>query len=87
MAGGMNDDPASPGVTFKVSDMAWDMYREAPGVIPAPYLASRGMKWLQRTDGQTISDGDLRGLIEDSYRIVAAKLTKKLQRELGFLTL
>ncbi|MEO0613904.1 MAG: hypothetical protein AAFY83_11385 [Pseudomonadota bacterium] len=34
--------------------MAWDMYREAPGVRPAPYLASRGMKWLQRTDNQTI---------------------------------
>ncbi|MEL6379826.1 MAG: MmcQ/YjbR family DNA-binding protein [Pseudomonadota bacterium] len=72
-------------VTFKVSDMAWEIYREADGVRPAPYLASRGLKWLQRTDDRTISDDDLRSLIEESYRLVAAKLTKKSQRKLGLI--
>ncbi len=30
-------------VTFKVSDIAYDILREQPGCRPAPYLASRGM--------------------------------------------
>lgn len=35
------------GITFKVSDIAWEVLRDAPGLRPAPYLASRGMKWMQ----------------------------------------
>ena len=33
--------------TFKVSEIAYEVLRDLPGVRPAPYLASRGMKWLQ----------------------------------------
>ncbi|MEO1150308.1 MAG: MmcQ/YjbR family DNA-binding protein [Pseudomonadota bacterium] len=73
-------------VVFKVSDMAWEMFKDAAGVRPAPYMASRGMKWLQRTRNDTISDEDLKELIRESYHLVAAKLTKKLQRELGLST-
>ncbi len=29
-------------------DAAFDMLKEQPGCRPAPYLASRGMKWIQR---------------------------------------
>ncbi|MEM1193239.1 MAG: MmcQ/YjbR family DNA-binding protein [Pseudomonadota bacterium] len=85
MAGGHDDNPAAPRVTFKVSDIAWEMYREAAGVRPAPYMASRGMKWLQRTHADAINDEDLRDLIKESYGLVARGLTKKLQRELGLL--
>jgi predicted DNA-binding protein (MmcQ/YjbR family) len=35
-------------VTFKVSELAFDILREQPGLRPAPYLASRGMTWIQR---------------------------------------
>ena len=31
-------------VSFKVSEMAFDILKEQPGLRPAPYLASRGMK-------------------------------------------
>ncbi|EFG4742201.1 MmcQ/YjbR family DNA-binding protein, partial [Escherichia coli] len=34
-----------PHVTFKTSDMSFDMLRDQDGCRPAPYLASRGMKW------------------------------------------
>ncbi len=35
-------------VTFKVSDLNFDVLSDEPGFRPAPYLASRGMKWIQQ---------------------------------------
>ncbi len=83
--GGWNKDEDSYAVSFKCTEMTFEMYKEAGGVRPAPYLASRGMTWLQRTHEDAISDEDLRGLIAESYRLVAAGLTKKLQKALGFI--
>ena len=37
--GGWSDGD-EPFVTFKVSDLAYDILREQPGCRPAPYLAS-----------------------------------------------
>ena len=72
-------------VTFKVSPLGFDILKEQPGLRPAPYLASRGMKWIQRTSRETMSDADLKDYILESYRLVGAGLTKKRQRELGLL--
>jgi len=72
-------------VSFKCSQIAFETMKGAGGVRPAPYLASRGMKWLQRTHEDAISDDELKGYIVDSYKLVASGLTKKLQRELGLL--
>lgn len=33
--------------TFKVGDVAFEVLGSERGIRPAPYLASRGMKWLQ----------------------------------------
>ncbi len=71
--------------TFKCTPIAFDLFKQAEGVRPAPYLASRGMTWLQRTGPGAIDDEKLKELIYDSYRLVGAGLTKKLQRELGLL--
>src|SRR5262245_53394467 len=38
-----------PSFAFKVSDIAYEMLKDQPGLRPAPYLASRGMKWIQST--------------------------------------
>ena len=78
------DDSLS--VTFKVSPLGFDILKEQPGLRPAPYLASRGMKWIQRTSRETMSDADLKDYILESYRLVGAGLTKTRQRELGLLT-
>ena len=72
-----------PGITFKVSEIAYEFLREMPGLRPAPYLASRGMKWIQNFDRPSLSDGDLRSYLETSHHIVSLGLTKKLQKELG----
>jgi len=70
-------------VTFKVSELAYEILREQPGLRPAPYLASRGMKWIQHYANPGLDDNGLQDYIAESHRIVASGLTKKLQRELG----
>ena len=84
--GGRNkEDGEGLSVSFKVSPLAFDILREQAGLRPAPYLASRGMKWIQRTSDETMSDADFCDYLEESYRLVGAGLTKKQQHELGFL--
>ena len=36
------------GITFKTSLIAFEILSEMPGLRPAPYLASRGLSWIQR---------------------------------------
>ena len=73
----------TPFVTFKVSELAYEILRDQPGCRPAPYLASRGMKWIQRTDSSTLSEDDLRAYLAESHRIVSLGLPKKTQKALG----
>lgn len=68
--------------SFKVTPIAFEMLKETPGCIPAPYLASRGMSWIQASCHAFPSD-DLCAFIAESHRLVAAGLTKKARRELG----
>ena len=69
-------------VTFKASDLAYEVLQDQPGIRPAPYLASRGMKWLQVYGDPGLSDAELKEHIIASYDMVVAKLTKKLKAEL-----
>ena len=81
--GGWND--GEPGYTFKVSPLAFEMLQLEDGLRPAPYLASRGMKWIQNYAKPGLSTKDLKAYIKESHAIVAAGLSKKKQRELGLL--
>ena len=84
--GGWNrEDVDTISVSFKVSPLSFEILCQQPGLRPAPYLASRGMKWVQRTSGETMSDADSCDYLKESYRLVGAGLTKKLQRELGLI--
>ncbi|MBK0326566.1 MmcQ/YjbR family DNA-binding protein [Rhodobacteraceae bacterium F11138] len=69
--------------TFKVSDIAFEVLGDMPGIRPAPYLASRGMKWLQHYAAPGLPDAELQRHIRLSYDMIVAKLTKKLRAELG----
>lgn len=69
--------------TFKVTPLAFEVLQEQPGIRPAPYLASRGMKWLQQYDEPGLSDMELKTHIEVSYSLVSAGLSKKKRTELG----
>lgn len=51
--------------------------------VIAPYMASRGMKWVQLYDPSQFADDELIALIQSSYQIVAKGLTKKQREELG----
>ncbi len=68
--------------TFKATDLAFDVLGQEPGIRPAPYLASRGMKWLQVFEDCGMSDGSLREHLLVSYDLVVAGLTKKMRAEL-----
>jgi predicted DNA-binding protein (MmcQ/YjbR family) len=80
--GGWSKDKL-PAFTFKTSEQNYYFLSEIDGYIPAPYLASRGMKWIQQTDNDAAKDEDLQYYISESYRIVSLGLTKKKQKELG----
>jgi predicted DNA-binding protein (MmcQ/YjbR family) len=79
--GGWEDKAAS--ITFKVSPVAYEMLKDMPGLRPAPYLASRGMKWIQHYAKPGLTDAELRRYIAESHRIVALGLSKKKRAELG----
>lgn len=72
-----------PAFTFKTSELHYDILKDEPGYRPAPYLAARGMKWIQRHDPVSGSAEELKYYLMESYRIVSLGLTKKLQKELG----
>jgi predicted DNA-binding protein (MmcQ/YjbR family) len=72
-----------PFVTFKVSDMSYEMLKDEDGCRPAPYLASRGMKWIQRMSDASMDDAALRVYIAESYRLVAEKLPRAQRAALG----
>lgn len=75
-----------PAFTFKTSDLDYQLLADTPGFRPAPYLASRGMKWIQQLDVDTEDARDqLIHYLTESHRIVASGLSKKKQRELGLL--
>ncbi len=85
--GGWHDGEGPNGaklfVTFKCSPMSFDLLKEVPGCRPAPYLASRGMSWIQRTGPEGLDDAALCDYIAESHRLVAAGLTRKVRREIG----
>ena len=70
-------------VTFKVSELSYEILKEQPGLRPAPYLASRGMSWIQHYASPGLGGAELQDYIARSHAIVAAGLSKKKQAELG----
>lgn len=77
------DDGEALFVTFKCSPMSFDLLKEQPGLRPAPYLASRGMPWIQRTGDDSMDDAALKDYLRESHRLAALNLPKKLRNELG----
>ena len=69
-----------PGLSFKCSDMAFEMLPTLEQVLPAPYLGRA--KWVQVLPGAPLDDGELRAYVAEAHRIVAAKLTRTARAEL-----
>ncbi len=79
--GGWADD--QPAFTFKVTPIAYELLREEPGLRPAPYLASRGMKWIQHFANPGLADDELKEYLVHSHHIVSQGLSKKKRKALG----
>ena len=80
---GSRSKAGTPAYTFKTSPLNFEFLCQAEGYIPAPYLASRGMKWIQQTGPSGSLDDDLKYYLSESYRIVALGLSKRKRQELG----
>ncbi len=77
------DEGKALAVTFKCSPMSFDLLKGEPGLRPAPYLASRGMSWLQRFSGESMDDLALKDYVRESYRLASLNLPKSAQKKLG----
>jgi predicted DNA-binding protein (MmcQ/YjbR family) len=70
-------------VVFKASELAYDILREQPGIISAPYLGR--YKWIQVQDPEAMNDEDVQAYISTAYGLVVKKLTKAKRQELGLI--
>ena len=71
--------------TFKVGEIAFEVLGSEYGIRPAPYLASRGMKWLQVFEPDAMNDETLKEHLLTSYALIASGLSKKKRAELGIV--
>jgi len=76
------DDPHQK-ISFKCSDLSYQILCELEGMVPAPYLARA--KWVQVQQPGALSDDDIKSYITDAHVIIAAKITKAKRMELGLL--
>jgi len=67
-------------ISFKCSDLSYQILRQLPGIIPAPYLARA--KWVQITTAQAMNDDDIRDYVNAAHQIIAGKLTRAKRAEL-----
>lgn len=74
---------SAPAYSFKTNDISFELLQEQSGLRPAPYLASRGMKWIRHYAEPGLADDDLRHYLRQSHQIVGRGLSKKKQRALG----
>ena len=81
--GGWGEEDAR--FTFKVSEISYQVLKDQPGLRPAPYLASRGLSWIQHYGEPGLTDDELRQYLSHSHQLVALGLSKKKRRELGLL--
>src|SRR5258707_14795607 len=68
-------------VSLKVQDEEFDELSNLPGIIPAPYVAKH--KWVLIEDGKVFTKKKWEHYIRQSYELVVARLTRKVQAQLA----
>lgn len=66
---------------FKVSEGVFPILTREAGISPAPYLARQS--WIKLDHTGVLPREEIQDLLRESHELVAAKLTRKLRRELG----
>jgi len=67
----------APRISFKCSDMAFELLPELDGVVLAPYLARA--KWVALGPDAALGAEDLVAYLGEAHRIIAAKLPRRLR--------
>ena len=76
-------DAGEAAITFKASGLSFEILAEQPGLRPAPYLASRGLKWIQHYAKPGLPDAALKDYLRQSHHLAAQGLSKKKRARLG----
>jgi predicted DNA-binding protein (MmcQ/YjbR family) len=71
------------GVSFKASDVAFEVLTETGRAIPAPYLARA--KWVKFDDLEALDADEVADWLKSAHGLIASKLTKKVRAELGLV--
>lgn len=72
-----------PAFTFKTSEQNYYFLEQKDGYKPAPYMAARGMKWIQQYCADDPENEELIYYLTESHKLVSQGLSKKKQKELG----
>jgi predicted DNA-binding protein (MmcQ/YjbR family) len=71
----------SGSLSFKASDIAFEVLTESGRARPAPYLARA--RWVQFDSVDQLGEEELESYLATAHELVAAKLTKKQRAGLG----
>ena len=69
------------GISFKASDVAFEVLTEAGRATPAPYLARA--RWVHFADLSVLDADEVADWVGTAHALIAAKLTRKARAELG----
>lgn len=76
-----------PGVTrgasmsFKCSELSFELLTGRRGIIPAPYLARA--KWVCLETLSALDDDELKARLKEAHRLIFEKLTRKARAEIA----
>jgi predicted DNA-binding protein (MmcQ/YjbR family) len=74
-------DGASSNLSLKMTDIAFEALTETGRGRPAPYMARA--KWVMFDDVSALDAAEVADWLKTAHALVAAKLPRKLQAELG----
>lgn len=68
-------------IWLKVSDMAFNLLPDLPGIRPAPYFARA--KWVAILPTAPLSADEMKAYLVEAHRLVATRLTRKIRAALN----
>lgn len=75
------DDNEEWQISFKCSDLSFDLLPELSGVKKAKYLARA--KWVTVRETSEVTSDELRAYVTEAHRLVALKMSKPTKEKLG----
>ena len=69
------------GISFKASDVAFEVLTESGRARPAPYLARA--RWVHFSDLAELDADEVTDWVRTAHGLIASKLTRKVRADLG----